>query len=61
MALMTCRSCGHYYVTVEKQGQQPSPPCYECRRSAPVAGFRRYLRGYIRFGTARERKRAAAG
>ena len=42
MALMTCRSCGHYYVTTESaarevpaaQAQLRCPPCDETRRFA---------------------------
>lgn len=49
MALVTCRGCGHYYVTTESAARQPlrCPPCDKSRRFAPLAEFRRYLRGRL--------------
>jgi len=50
MALMTCRSCGHYYVTpVTVTGQPPRcPPCHKSRSFGLLAELRRYLRGHLR-------------
>ena len=55
MALLTCRSCGHYFVTTESgawgapatRAQLRCPPCEESRRFAPLAEFRRYFRGRL--------------
>jgi hypothetical protein len=57
MALMTCKSCGHYYVTMESA--PPALRCHPCderRRLSPLSEVRRYLRSLCAGTAARTRR-----